>query len=120
MAAEPIYFYPGNNLALIVTLRDIDEDTGRLVPLLTGAVETYLASDIQGEVQMHASLVGTVTHLVRGLWLVQYTGATFDRTLLDSLLVDGDPAYLIIKLPSSVLAYTTLTYKTARPMEVTR
>lgn len=116
MAQTIFSLYPANNLWLGVILRTVDPTTGALTPLATGTVVAFLAtSNSPTATAADASLNATVSYIGQnGLWLVQFTGAQLDPTLLNTLFSATTP-YVIVQQVGTTRIAQQLSYAASRP-----
>jgi hypothetical protein len=110
--------FANNDFALKAKLKDIDEVTGIVSPLLTGTVTAFLAtSSLPTATAADPTLSVTATTQGGGIRLV-----FFDATILLPSLLDGlfaaTPPYCIIVYPSGIRAVVACAYQASRTADV--
>lgn len=113
----PITMYPSNDLAVTVTLQEIDSLTGVKNPLTTGTVTAFIAtSNSPTATAADPSLSVSATHLNNpaGKWLIFFDASVLTPALLSSLFSAATP-YLIVEQTNGVRAYVEMSYVASRP-----
>lgn len=113
MAATPLLF-PLNDFAFKIALKNIDPVTGAKTPLTTGPVTGFLStgSDYTATAA-DASLVGTITHIANGTWLVFMDAAILPGALLNGLFATTPPNFITIQ-SGGIRTFTPCIYSAAR------
>jgi len=110
---DPIPFYPLNDFAIKVHLKDVDLTTGKVINLTTGTVTAFVSKTHTSlSTAADGSLNTTCTHVGSGQWLVPFDA--FDVTLIESLFTEGDLAYLIVEQLGGIRVYVPLVYHESR------
>lgn len=115
-----ITFYPLNDLAITVSLQDINPSTGAKTPLTTGTVRAFISSTYSPlATPADASLEVSATHLNNpaGTWLIFFDASVLTPGLLASLFVEDTP-YLIVEQENGIRAYAEMLYMVSRPATV--
>lgn len=116
-----VTFYALNDLALTVTLQNINAVSGVKEPLTSGTVNAFFATGNSPTVTAaDPSLSVSATHLndPAGKWLIFFDASVLTPALLDSLFAVTTP-YLIIEEPGGIRAYIEMAYVPSRPGTVT-
>lgn len=112
-----ITLYPSNDLAVTVTLEDIDSITGVKSPLTTGTVTAFIASSnspTATAADPSLSVSAVHTNNPAGKWLVFFDATVLAPGLLDTLFSAAVP-YLIVEQSGGVRAYVEMEYVASRP-----
>lgn len=112
-----ITMYPSNDLAITVTLQEIDAVTGVKGPLTTGTVTAFITTSTSPTATAaDPSLSVEATHLNNpaGKWLIFFDASLLTPALLDSLF-SGTPPYLIVQQANGIRAYAPMEYVASRP-----
>lgn len=111
-----ISLYPLNDLAVRVTLKVVDQTSGKVVPLTDGTVTAFLAtSNSPTATAADPTLTTTGVNLNYGNYLIGFDGSVLTPTLLASLFATVTP-YLIIQQPNDIRVYAELAYTPSRPV----
>lgn len=114
-----INLYPSNDLAVKVTLKVVNPQTGQIGPLTGGTVTGFLAtSSSPTATAADPSLSVTATEVGSGVYLVAFDGSVLTPSLLASLFATVTP-YLIVQEPNDVRVYAECAYLPSRPATTT-
>lgn len=107
----------------MVGLKDVDQVSGKIVPLTTGPVTYFLAtSKLPTATAVDPTLTGSAILTVNsaasgapptGMWLVQLDAIVLTAALLDALFATVTP-YLIIQKIGGVRVYVEMLYTPSR------
>jgi hypothetical protein len=110
--------FANNDFALKAKLKDIDEVTGIVSPLLTGTVTAFLAtSSLPTATAADPTLSVTATTQGGGIWNILFDSLTLSSTLLDSLFA-STPPYCIIVYLGGIRVAVECSYQASRVVDV--